>query len=107
MVLDWAEKWEEYCEALDSLALARSKLNYMDRVEKRMFAVVYREATGTVKERETAFYASVEYKEFLDERTDVDTQVQRLYAKRDQLSAWFDLYRTDESSRREEMRLQR
>ena len=104
---DWQTKWEEYCEVLDSLALTRSKLNYMDRVEKRLYALAYREASGTVEERKTTFYASPEYNKFILERRDSDVELQRAIATRDQLACWFDLYRTDESSRREEMRLQR
>jgi hypothetical protein len=103
----WQTKWEEYCEVLDALALDRSKLNYMDKVEKRLYALAYREAEGTVEHKRTAFHASPEYQEFYNERLEMETRVQKGYAKRDQLSAWFDLYRTDESSRREEMRLQR
>ena len=80
----WQEKWEEYCEVLDSLALTRSKLNYMDRVEKRLYALAYREASGTVEERKTTFYASPEYNKFILERRDSDVELQRAIATRDQ-----------------------
>lgn len=98
---DWQSKWEEYCAALDDIAFLRAKLNFMEKMEKRMYSLAYREATGTVKEREAAFYASPEYEKFIQERNADDEKLQRAYATKDKFNAFSDLYRTDKSYEKE------
>jgi hypothetical protein len=107
MALDWAEKWDEYCRVTDKLAVERATLNYLDRVEKRMFSAVFAVASGNIEERKAAFYSSPEYKEFSEERHEKDKFVGEMLARRDQLQTWFDLWRTEEATRREEARLAR
>jgi hypothetical protein len=104
---EWETRWQSYCDALDTIAEVRAKLNYMDRVEKRLYALAFREAQGSVEHRKCVFYSSPEYKDFIEERRKDDEKLQGALARRDQLAAYFDLYRTDESTRREEMRLAR
>ena len=104
---DWERKWEEYCEVLNEHAKDSALLAYMDKVEKRLAAASFLEGSGSVEYRKSLFLASEEYKEFTRDWKAVNDRVQAQRARRDQLQAWFDLYRTDESTRREEMRLAR
>ena len=87
------------CEALVRM--------YLERIERRMFSLVFREATGNIEERKAAFYGSEEYAKLCEERRDCEERVHKLRHQKDVLTAWFDLHRTHESTRREEMRLSR
>jgi len=104
---DWEEKWQEYCTVLDSLAKERPLHNYLQKMEKRLKGIAHRSSQGTIADREAAFHSSIEYGQYCMELRESNEKVELLEARRDQLKAWFDLWRTIEATRREEARLAR
>ena len=103
----WELKLDEYTRVLDKLAVKKPELSYLDDIKKRIEAQAFLETTGTVKERESKFYASEVYQEWVNDRRALAEEMEHLLALRSALQAWFELWRTDESTRREEMRLAR
>ena len=102
---DWESKWQEYCKVLDGLARERPIRDYLYKMEKRLKAIKFLAASGNNAVREHTYYASVEYDQLCTQQREAEEKVCALESKRDQLKAWFDLVRTEEATKREEMRL--
>lgn len=105
---DWEKIYSHFVDALEALPHYKALYNHMIRMEKTVYGGLYTEAEGkTVGDREAVARSRLKYIEFLDQLHDVEERKLKLEATIERGRTRLDLYRTDESTRREEMRLAR
>lgn len=104
---DWEEIYAHFVDALEALPHYKALYNHMIRREKTVYAELYYGTEGTVGERDACVRRDPLYTEFLDQLHDVEEQKLKLEATVERGRTRLDLYRTDESTRREKMRLTR
>ena len=104
----WDEIYTHFVDALEALPHYKALYNHMIRMEKTVYGELYANSEGkTVGDRDAYVRSHTKYRDFLDQLHDVEERKLTLEATVERGRTRLDLYRTDESTRREEMRLQR
>ena len=104
----WQSKLNRYLELADQYAEAKAELSNLDNCKHTVIAMAGKESgesTAAAQQREA--YASEAYKQWTRDHYAATKQCEGLRLRLRAAELWFELVRTLESTRREEMRLAR
>ena len=104
----WQSKLNRYLELADQYAEAKAELSNLDNCKPTVVAMAGKasgESTAAAQQREA--YASEAYQQWTRDHYAAMKQCEGLRLRMRAAELWFEMVRTMESTRREEMRLAR
>jgi hypothetical protein len=104
----WQSKLNRYLELADQYADAKAELSNLDNVKHTVIAMAAKASgEGSVAAQQREAYASEQYQQWTRDHYAAVKQCEGLRLRMRAAELWFDLVRSVESTRREEMRLAR